>query len=266
VTTRSFDLPDLTPILVGHLAEAAELLAKYVPASAQRPRLVDQIIEEAAGMAVLIAAVGARLQKGSVADLERYVQWLSTFKVDSSTDLEWDNYPPKFGAIVYDLYARLHPASVRALEYAALFPPDQINPEDLGAVLVADQSAPDLGWEEQIPGVVASIDAYLGPLREREIMTGPESGPWSLHRLHRRALTERLNDQALAARADGLGVQAATRSYQAHHDAKLSHHTSAFTNYGHAIAILMGIREALSARGEWCTSLENDLAETYIQK
>jgi hypothetical protein len=268
VTTRSFDLPHLTRVPVGRLTddEGAQLLAKYFPDSSQLPYLVQLIITEAEGMAVLIAAVGASLQEGTLNDMADYVRWLTDIVPEPDTDGTWANYPQKSGAIFHSLYQRLAKASVRALEFAALFPPDQINPDDLEAVLLADQSDPELGWKTQITGAPVAVRTYLRPLREREILTGPETGSWSLHRLHRRALTARLSDRELAARVARLHAPASERFQTASDEDDQSLHWSAITNISYSIALIQTIRDARAPRGEWGPNLQNDLAGTYVNR
>jgi tetratricopeptide (TPR) repeat protein len=268
VTTRAFDLPHLPQVPVGRLtdAEAATLLAKYVPNSTQRPDLVQQIITEAECMAVLIAAVGASLKDGTLDDMAAYVEWLTCLVPEPDSDGIWASYPQKSGAIFHDLYRRLEPASVRALQYAALFPPDQINPDDLRAVLAADQSDPELAWRAQVTGALVSVDSYLRPLRDREIISGPEADPWSLHRLHRRTLIAQLTEGELTARLARLEAQGTARFNHALDAGERSSFLAEYNNYSDFISIMTGVRDARLPRSEWSASQQNKLAAAYVNR
>ena len=201
ITTRVEEIRDVPVVEVEKLeeAEAVELLAKY-RASALEPcnrDAVAAILRETERLAALVAAVGMAMAEDESDDWVAYAKWLAGAKPDSLPDAgEWvashRDYPHKTAAILDDLRRRLHPAALRALDYAALLPVDTIADGWIEALLEADADASrgdgalELGTDTR--GRKRDPAWFTERLRERDLLRpASEDGKlWSLHRLHRK--------------------------------------------------------------------------------
>jgi|GEM_PF-4312856 tetratricopeptide (TPR) repeat protein len=270
VTTRALDIPSLAKIDVGRLteAEAVELLATYAPAAAHGVPAVETILRETECMAALLAAVGAALADGGT--LEDYATWLGAVRPEAIPEQghPFDGYPLKTAAILDDLYRRLSPVSRRILDYAAIIPADRIRLEWLTDAVEIDRDAGDasLVWGTQMTCKPDSVDTYLRPLKDRQILTPFDAEDWSLHRLHRKRLIDLLGDEDAVRRSSVLNQIAATQfeaAGAAYHQGLL---TEALPGFGTAIAIFIGLRDLLDSRKKSTPALHNALAAAYTNQ
>ena len=208
ITTRADDIRDLPAVEVDKLepAEAAALLAKHRPSAGEpgHARAIEIILRETERLAALVAAVGMAMTEDDSDDWDRYAAWLTNAAPDALPDAgDWianyTNYPHKTAAILDDLRKRLHPAALRAIDYAALLPADVIAQGWLEALLAADADPSrgddplDLGRDTR--GNARDPAWHVQRLQERDLLrqAGEGGRVWSLHRLHRKRAHDHLS-------------------------------------------------------------------------
>ncbi len=201
ITTRAEDIKDVVCVAIEQLEEreAVELLGNF-RASAKLPANTDAIgtiLRETERIAALVAAVGMAMAEEYSDDWASYAAWLVTAQPDDLPDAgDWiknyRDYPHKTAAILDDLRRRLHPAALRALDYAALLPADMIPRGWLEWLLDADFQ-PDAGERRLTPetsttGTPRNGTWYVDRLKERGLLRrfGADDTLWSMHRLHRK--------------------------------------------------------------------------------
>lgn len=201
ITTRADDIKDVPTVPVERLeaAEAMALLAHYRPSAGlpENSAAIACILQETERIAALVAAVGMAMAEDGRDDWPAYAEWLAGAQPDALPDAgDWiaayRDYPHKTAAILDDLRRRLRPASLRALDYAALLPADMIARGWLEALVEADM-LPDRGElalpvERDTTGEPRPASWFVQRLRDADLLRrfGADDTLWSLHRLHRK--------------------------------------------------------------------------------
>lgn len=266
VTTR--EELHLPPVEVGRMTEeeGLDLLARYAPSTRQAPEAAKAIVREAEGLAVLLAAVGAAMKDRDKAAVERYATWLATYQPEDDALGVIEGYPVKAAAILDDLYTRLDAVQLRALEYAALLPPDRIRLEWLDWLLERDRS--DLAWPTlPLLAELVPVSELLEKLVGAELLVESQSGKYSLHRLHRKRVLEvRITSRERALRANQL--RALSNDLEERSDQTDAQYRFAEAAYhlSESIEILQALHEVLDQRGEWNLEFRDALATAHMKR
>lgn len=199
ITTRTRGLAGVEEVPVGFLTgpQAVEVLNKYRPigADAAEQEAAVAIANHLGGLAAAVAAVGAYMRKPPPKSYAAYWNALKIKPVqeypggDPATALE-TLYERRAAVVIDDALDTLPPPQRRAVEYAALLPPD-IVPAPWLVVLLAEDSSAGL---ESIEGAIERPElAVVRELLADGVLTKTdESGNLlSLHRLWHARVNER---------------------------------------------------------------------------
>ncbi len=199
ITTRAKNIAGLEPIRVDHLTldETRSLLAKFSDSALlpENDEAMKTILEETEGLAVLVAAVGgSQRDAADPNDWNRYANWLKTADTGALPDEKESGYPNRTNVILDDLIAKLKPAQLRILEYAAILPPNRIRLSWLEWLLGIDATSEteplDVGNDKL--GAIYPVNWHLNQLKQWDILRplGESDEIWSVHRLYRKRVTE----------------------------------------------------------------------------
>ena len=147
-------------------ADALDLLDKHRPITDDIQReAARQIVKRLGGFALPIELVAAGLMVRKSATYASVAEGLGledldTLAEDTDVELRQHNHERRLGAVLEPTLADLEPPELRAMEYAALLPPDQVPLPWLRELVTAD--FPDLAkpgrwgdpWEELCEGLV----------------------------------------------------------------------------------------------------------------
>lgn len=218
ITTQAQDIDDLVRMEVGHLEvdEAIELLSNFRPSARRREhrKAIVSILRDTELLAVLVAAVGAAMAEDRNDNWEEYAHWLTSTRLEKLPDSQgffahFTDYPRATVGILDDLRHRikkLHPGTLRALDYASLLPADMIPTAWLERLLAADADSTrgpdglDLGKDTR--GRPRRPEWHIERLKEYDLLrqASADGSLWSLHRLHGRRALEVIESDAASMR------------------------------------------------------------------
>lgn len=161
------------------------------------------------GLAVAVAAVGARIRQRSHLGWSDYLQTLQGLRIDQLPDLH-ESVRRELGTdgaalderrrtlhVVDEAYDALDPFAKSLLDLAALLPADLIPEPWLEALLRDDQDAPEPEPDDPTPAAIVKLYELrrLGIMRPASAIEADAPVHWSLHRLWRARIVERAAEQ-----------------------------------------------------------------------